>query len=589
MNAAKTLAWTASKSGLRRGSGTPMALTWMPNGVFPLSDGSPFYSIAIDRTDPAEQTVYAANCRIYKTVDGGTNWSRVWNIDGNTNGFQNGGYFAAIQASGLTVVAGFYDQNTTKGGLLVSQDGGATWSQPMSSIDINDVLLMTNGTLLAAAAYDSAAGDGGVYNISGTTATRELTNAVGIRNLAADSAGGVYASGQDASYALTVYYRTPGSAPVWQEITTAGLPTPTDLVNGRGPVLTVGKDSATNDLPILAVNVSLYYLLAGETAWQTSAALTYPNGSQINVLYWDELMVGTSAGLFGQNISPVSAQTIFIQAADFDGDGKADPALYVKATGTWYVKLSGSGYSLVTLSFGGTGYTAVARDFDGDGKADPAIYHAASGLWKVKLSASSYAEATMNNFGGSDFEAVAGDYDGDGKADPALYNTTNGNWSVAMSSMGYSQASAPGFGGAGSTAVEQNYDSDHRYDAAIYNTTNGNWSVLLSAANYITANLLGFGGTGWTPVRGDFDGDGLADPAVYNEATETWQVKLSGSGYATATLEHFGGTGLLVAAADYDGDGKADPVALDLATGAWHVLLSASGYAEATLASGWTP
>ncbi len=295
-----------------------------------------------------------------------------------------------------------------------------------------------------------------------------------------------------------------------------------------------------------------------------------------------------SASASGWRAAPAAAMPQAVQA-DFDGDGKADPTVYVDAVGVWYIKFSASGYSLTALPFGGAGYTAAACDFDGDGKADPAIYQTATGNWQIKLSGSGYSVATMSAFGGSTCQPAAGDYDGDGKADPAIYNTVNGTWSVAMSSAGYAVQGVTGFGGAGRAAVEQNYDSDNRFDAAIYNETNGNWTVLLSAANYITATLWAFGGTGYTPVKGDFDGDGLADPAIYEEASAKWQVKVSGSGYATASLSGFGGSGYLAGAADYDGDWKADLALLNLATGVWRIKLSGSGYAEASLASGWTP
>ena len=304
--------------------------------------------------------------------------------------------------------------------------------------------------------------------------------------------------------------------------------------------------------------------------------------------YW--IKAKNSAGVSDFSASDSGwCEAVMGVGADYDGDRKADPALYVESTGSWYVRPSTMGYVPVTVVFGGAGSTPCLGDYDGDGKTDPAVYVESTGSWSVELSASGYAVATLAGFGGADCRAVAGDYDGDGKADPAIYDPADGTWQVAMSSAGYAVQGVTGFGGTGRAAVEQNYDSDHRFDAAIYNQTNGNWTVLLSAQNYITATLWAFGGTGYTPVKGDFDGDGLADPAVYNEAKETWQVKLSGSGYAAASLEHFGGAGTLVSAADYDGDGKADPIYLDTATGIWHVKLSANGYAEATLSSGWTP
>ena len=45
--------------------------------------------------------------------------------------------------------------------------------------------------------------------------------------------------------------------------------------------------------------------------------------------------------------------------ADFDGDGKDDPALYCEADGQWVAILSGSGYAQASLVMGGPGYSAV--------------------------------------------------------------------------------------------------------------------------------------------------------------------------------------------------------------------------------------
>ncbi len=278
-----------------------------------------------------------------------------------------------------------------------------------------------------------------------------------------------------------------------------------------------------------------------------------------------------------------------ISDADLDGDRKMDLVLYGNLSGTWYAKLSASGYALVTDLLGGQGWTPVAGDYDGDAKTDTGVYAETGGDWQLKLSGRGYAVTNLTGFGGPGYQAVAGDYDGDGRADPAIYNITNGDWRVAMSSQGYAFASLTRFGGTGYNAMPGNYDSDRRADAAVYNTTNGNWTVLLSANDYITGALWDFGGAGYVPVSGDFDGDGLSDPAVYRESTRTWQVKLSASGYATATLAGFGGAGTIVAAGDYDGDGKADPILLETATGLWRVQLSTLGYGEATLSSGYVP
>lgn len=84
---------------------------------------------------------------------------------------------------------------------------------------------------------------------------------------------------------------------------------------------------------------------------------------------------------------------------DYDGDGLADPAVYGESTGIWQIRLSSAGYwnydsSAYGWSFGGTGYVPTPADYDGDGKADPAIYSLVTGKWTIMLSAYGYLPVT---------------------------------------------------------------------------------------------------------------------------------------------------------------------------------------------------
>ena len=572
--------------------------------------------MAVDKSDTNGLTVYTGGTMLYKTTNGGpvepdpdnpTNWACIFNPVNYGFEFNDAGV-SAIEANGNIVVLGLQGNPGHKGTLFLSKDGGSNWNEIVlnaGGVDVKDLLLTREAgadVVYAAVANNSIITAYGVFKISiaDSNITHELTDTVNMQDLAAASDGSLYACGFDSLTNVALYSKAAGTV-VWTAIPLNGYPTTKMAMFAGIPVVTVGLDGSSNEVPymlsyewVFNTNASdfrcaIYYMTTTGTniTWETSNALRYPADTHIKVMFWDDLVVGTTIGLYGQMFQPEVTTTVL--TGDFDGDLKADPALYRTDTGNWYVKLSSMGYGLVTLSFGGAGYQAVNGDFDGDGKADPAVYQAITGTWYVQLSASGYTIVTLTNFGGVGYAAVTGDYDGDGLTDPAICGTASGDWQVAMSSLNYGLASASGFGGTGYTTVQENYDSDNRFDAAVYNNTNGNWTVLMSAQNYITATLWGFGGTGYTPVMGDFDGDGLADPAIYQESTGDWQVKLSGQQYATATLDGFGGSGTIVAAADYDGDGQADPIYLDESTGIWHVKLSASGYAEATADSGYTP
>jgi hypothetical protein len=90
--------------------------------------------------------------------------------------------------------------------------------------------------------------------------------------------------------------------------------------------------------------------------------------------------------------------------ADYDGDGLADPAVYAPATAYWQVLLSGSLAALGHYTWwggiaGNINGTPVPADYDGDGKADFALYHQDTGTWEFFLSTQDY-QLSQRHFGG---------------------------------------------------------------------------------------------------------------------------------------------------------------------------------------------
>ena len=96
--------------------------------------------------------------------------------------------------------------------------------------------------------------------------------------------------------------------------------------------------------------------------------------------------------------------------ADFDGDGKADLAFVAPPSGgqsaVYSILQSSTGYSFaagdvlfVPAGFPALGDTPVVGDFDGDGKADPAIWRSSQGVWIIPLSSANYASFVFSQWG----------------------------------------------------------------------------------------------------------------------------------------------------------------------------------------------
>ncbi|MBI2441734.1 MAG: VCBS repeat-containing protein, partial [Lentisphaerae bacterium] len=190
---------------------------------------------------------------------------------------------------------------------------------------------------------------------------------------------------------------------------------------------------------------------------------------------------------------------------DYDGDGKLDPAVYLEASGLWMGLLSGSAYQQASGALGGEGYAPLpAGDYDGDGQVDPGVYHRTTGLWIVFFSSS--ATVVSGTFGGSGFVLVPSDYDADDITDPALFETATGRWyvlpSTTLTAQGYGLAIYQIWGvvpAATFVPAPGDYDGDGRADLALYDTTTGYWYILTLDGVSLAWGLV-LGGVGYVPI-----------------------------------------------------------------------------------------
>ncbi len=138
----------------------------------------------------------------------------------------------------------------------------------------------------------------------------------------------------------------------------------------------------------------------------------------------------------------------------------------------------------------------TVADYDGDGKADIAIYRPAVGEWWIQRSTAGLA---VFQFGNNTDQPVQGDYTGDGKADVAFFRPSTGFW-FFLRSENYSFYAVP-FGTSGDIPARGDYDGDGKFDVTVFRPSNSTWFVERSTAG---TQIVQFGITGDRPVPNAF-------------------------------------------------------------------------------------
>lgn len=228
--------------------------------------------------------------------------------------------------------------------------------------------------------------------------------------------------------------------------------------------------------------------------------------------------------------------------ADYDGDGTIDPAVWNRENATWQILKSFDG-ELDSIAFSETQVgpkdsqndIPVSADFDGDGRADLAVWRPSNGFWYVLTASSGFEESQSLSFcwGQAGDVPVPADYDGDGRSDYAVFRPSDSRWYIFESRS--QMWSARSFGQKGDLLVPADYTGDGRADLAVYRK--GTWTVLDVATGEV--DMFEFGFADALPVPADYDGDGVTDFAIWRDGT--WYIY--DSGVPRLRSMRFGNTG----------------------------------------------
>lgn len=312
--------WLASKAGIRYvynyKSGTK---TWS-SPMFPNGDGSPYYSCEMIGNNGKQ--AFVGNVRVYRTKDFGSNWTRVFTAENAPYSFPSNVQVTSLAVSAdypNIVLAGYKNPESNKrGGVFCSVDTGNTWNQLLcyatttgQDVDVNDIEIISDSGKVVAyigVDYDSTVSpvitgmykaqyDGATWSVRKEVIYAPSTSLLRITDIEIVSKDTIAAVG--GFYNPVSKYEYPISL-------TISRPKYNNWTSSVVPYRNTYYSAATwkTDTLFYSYRDSIYYQqhsfgTTGTTVATEKLYTSIAKGTEINVLYYDDLLGGSSTGFYG--------------------------------------------------------------------------------------------------------------------------------------------------------------------------------------------------------------------------------------------------------------------------------------------------
>lgn len=316
MNSSKTFGWLAAKDGIRYVNNYNTAAKAWTASIWPNGDGSPYYSAEMIGNDTMK--AYVGNLRIYKTVDKGIGWTRMFTPENAPYNFPSVGVRAeAIAVSSYDtnfVMAGYYNQNSGQyGGVFYSTNGGSSWSQLLirasvvgQDINVNDIeMTYDSGKIVAYIGVEyyntsykgmyKAQWNGASWSVS----EEPIYGGTGVKYSVTD----IIIPSKDTIAAVGAFYNSVlgHTYPIYFNISRPVMNSWRSTVVDTNRNGTYTACAWNNDTLFYAYSNKIYYDIISFHSTSTSRVgealyANVDNGTEVNVLYYDELLVGSSTG-----------------------------------------------------------------------------------------------------------------------------------------------------------------------------------------------------------------------------------------------------------------------------------------------------